>query len=338
MEWVETTGKSIEEAKDRALDLLGVDERDAEFEVVEEAKVGFLGRMKNPARVRARVRPAAPRAKTERRDRRKRSDEPRASRSRQRGGKTSNDAADQEQGTNTDLEDAVSEADGSPRAGEVQPDAGAAGAGGDETSAAPARQGERSGSSNRRRRGRRGGGSGTSSEKQAQTQAASTQDDKGTAMTELSLAEQGRVVSEFLDGLVAAFGLEATTSWEEVDEDNVEVRVDGTNLGLLVGPKGRTLQAVTDVARSVVVRHADGISPGRVHIDVAGYRQRRREALARFTRDVVQQVLDSGTARALEPMSPADRKVVHDTVNELDGVVSTSEGEEPNRRVVINPE
>src|SRR5690606_8315673 len=219
----------------------------------------------------------APRPKTERRDRRKRSDEPRPARSRQRGAKASTKGADHEPGTNTELDDAVSAGAESPRASEVEPNGDSERAGGNESSAPPARQGERSGSSNRRRRGRRGSGSGTSSDKQAQTQTASTQDDKGTAMTELSLAEQGRVVSEFLDGLVAAFGLEATTSWEEVDEDNVEVRVDGVNLGLLVGPKGRTLQAVTDVARSVVVRHADGISPGRVHIDVAGYRQRRRD-------------------------------------------------------------
>ena len=156
-------------------------------------------------------------------------------------------------------------------------------------------------------------------------------------MPELSLADQGRIVSEFLDGLVAAFGFEAETSWVEVDDENVEVRVEGENLGLLVGPKGRTLQAVTEVARSIVVRHGEGSSAGRVHVDVAGYRQRRRDALSRFTRDVAQQVIDSGTPRALESMNPADRKVVHDTVNDLEGVVSTSEGEEPNRRVVISP-
>jgi len=71
---------------------------------------------------------------------------------------------------------------------------------------------------------------------------------------------------------------------------------------------------------------------------VAGYRQARREALARFTRQVADQVKESGQARALEPMHPADRKIVHDTVNEIDGVATTSEGEEPRRRVVIVPD
>ena len=73
MEWVETTGKTVEEAKDAALDQLGVDEQDAEFEVVEEPRTGLFGRTRGEARVRARVRPTQPRPKVERRDRRGRS-------------------------------------------------------------------------------------------------------------------------------------------------------------------------------------------------------------------------------------------------------------------------
>ncbi|MPY93012.1 MAG: hypothetical protein GEV08_08090, partial [Acidimicrobiia bacterium] len=71
MEWVEVTAKSVEEAKDRALDYLGVDEAQAEFEVLEEPRRGLLGRMKGDARVRARVKPSHPRPKAERRDRRR---------------------------------------------------------------------------------------------------------------------------------------------------------------------------------------------------------------------------------------------------------------------------
>src|SRR5687767_9053705 len=72
MEWVETTGKTIEEALDAALDQLGVDESDAEYEVVEEPKVGLFGRLRGEARIRARVRPTRPRPKDDRRDRRRR--------------------------------------------------------------------------------------------------------------------------------------------------------------------------------------------------------------------------------------------------------------------------
>src|SRR5438270_6488183 len=71
MEWVETTGRTLEEAKDAALDQLGVDEQDAEFEVLEEPKSGLFGRLRQEARVRARVRPTRPRPKVERRDRRR---------------------------------------------------------------------------------------------------------------------------------------------------------------------------------------------------------------------------------------------------------------------------
>src|SRR5580658_7881822 len=72
MEWVETTGRTVEEAKEAALDELGVDETDAEFDVVAEPGLGLFGRLRSEARVRARVRPTAPRAKEDRRDRRRR--------------------------------------------------------------------------------------------------------------------------------------------------------------------------------------------------------------------------------------------------------------------------
>ncbi len=72
-------------------------------------------------------------------------------------------------------------------------------------------------------------------------------------------------------------------------------------------------------------------------MDVAGYRARRREALERFVAQVAEQVRESGVAKALEPMAPPDRKVVHDTVNGIEGVGTISEGEEPRRRVVVVP-
>ena len=110
----------------------------------------------------------------------------------------------------------------------------------------------------------------------------------------------------------------------------------GGDLGLLIGPRGQTLLAVQDLTRlAAQKRGAD--RRGRLRIDIAGYRERRREALARFTEQVADEVRSSGTARALEPMSSMDRKIVHDAANELDGVETISEGEEPFRRVVIRP-
>lgn len=156
--------------------------------------------------------------------------------------------------------------------------------------------------------------------------------------TEIDAAQQGEIVAEFLTGLVGAFDLTGEVTIVEIDEDTVEVQLEGEELGLLIGPKGQTLASIQDLARTVVQRQADGGSRGRVRVDVSGYRERRRVALERFTRSVAEEVRDSGVQKALEPMGAADRKVVHDTVNEIDGVSTISEGEEPRRRVVILPD
>ena len=154
---------------------------------------------------------------------------------------------------------------------------------------------------------------------------------------DVTVEEQATIMRTFLDGLIDAFDFDATISDEKVDDDTIELRVEGADLGLLIGPKGQTLQAVQELARTVVQRQASDIHHGRVRIDVAGYRQRRREALERFAQQVAADVQASGVPKALEPMHPGDRKVVHDVVNELEGVSTTSEGEEPRRRVVILP-
>jgi spoIIIJ-associated protein len=149
------------------------------------------------------------------------------------------------------------------------------------------------------------------------------------------LAGQGEQAREFVAGLVDAFGVSGRTTVRTVEDDTIEVAVDGDDLGLLVGPKGATLGAVQELSRTVLSRAVDGRA-ARLHVDVAGYRERRRTALSRFAEEVAAKVLSSGVTTALEPMGPADRKVVHDTVNAIAGVRTTSEGEEPRRRVVIS--
>jgi spoIIIJ-associated protein len=76
---------------------------------------------------------------------------------------------------------------------------------------------------------------------------------------------------------------------------------------------------------------------GWLRVDVSGYRQRRKEALERFTLQVAGEVVASGERRMLEPMGAADRKIVHDAAQNVEGVTTLSEGEEPHRRVVITP-
>jgi spoIIIJ-associated protein len=152
----------------------------------------------------------------------------------------------------------------------------------------------------------------------------------------ITLAEQAEVAKEFIEGLIGRYGLDATVEVRELDEQTVELAATGEGLGLLVGPKGATLAALQDVTRTVVQRRFPHRTD-RILVDVAGYRERRIAALQRFTEQVAAEVLESGTERALEPMSAADRKVVHDTVVTIDGVVSSSQGEEPNRYVVVAP-
>ena len=282
MEWVEITGRTVEEAKDAALDQLGVDTVDAEFEILEEPSRGLFGKTKGQARVRARIAPTQPRPKVERRDRRKKSSGTGGSRNKaQRPDEPATDAAP----------------------------------------AAPASNGKRP---NRR----------TSGPKAEPTKKENT---TVTETVDVDLAEHSRIVTEFLDGLVDSFDLEGRVEAVSIDEETTEVRVEGRDLGILVGPKGNTLAAIQELSRTVIHRKVSGTAAGRVRLDVAGYRQRRREALEQFTRGVAEEVRSSGVQKALEPMGSADRKVVHDAVTEIEGVSTISEGDEPRRRVVLTP-
>jgi spoIIIJ-associated protein len=315
MEWVETTGKTVEEAKDAALDQLGVDEQDAEFEVVEEPKTGLFGRTRGDARVRARVRPTQPRPKVERRERRGkgagRASKPGERRRREGGGSAARGGSKPAPTTATDAatEPAV-------------PEPAAA------TAAASPKAGGRD-------RGRRGAGA---SAPRARREADQDDEQESRNMSETELVEQGEVVRGFLLDLVDAFGLDGEVTATPAEEGAIELAVAGGDLGLLIGPKGATLQAIQELSRSVLQRQLPGEVHARIRVDVSGYRAKRREALEAFVRTVAEDVRASGTQKALEPMSPPDRKVVHDTVNELDGVHTISEGEDQRRRVVIIPD
>lgn len=291
MQWVETTGRTIEDAKEAALDQLGIDERDAEFEILEEAKTGLFGRVRSDARVRARVVPKAPRPKQERRSRK-----PRKGRS-DEDGSSATAAGSTETG---DATDAAAEGD----------------------SPAPKRR--------RNTRSRSGSSSGGRS--------AANQEGSDMSEDSVNVDQQADMITEFLEGLLDSLGIEGAVDRNKVDDDTIELKVSGNDdLGLLIGPKGQTLTAVHELSRTVLQRRATGRHDGRVRIDIGGYRQRRAEALARFVTAQAEIVRNEGVSRALEPMNAVDRKVVHDTVNEIDGVGTVSEGVDPRRRVVIVP-
>lgn len=290
MEWVQTTGKTIDEAKERALDELGVDDRDAEFEVLEEPSKGLFGLTRSEAKVRARVKPTTPRPKQER--------------GRRRQG--------QGQGGG-----------GRNRGGRGRGGNGGGGGGGNNGNGKPKAKAKPQQQANR--------------DRERPRQDDRPKKDEGEPMSEASVKEQAEAAEAFLSGLVEAFGLDGTVTSEEV-EDAVEVRIDGDDLGLLIGPKGKTLLALQELTKTVVQRQQGGGLSTRLRVDVAGYWERRTAALVRFTQKEAQEVLDSGQARSLEQMVARERKIVHDTVNDIEGVVTRSEGEEPRRWVVIAPE
>src|SRR5215217_2395857 len=290
------SGRTIEEALDAALDELGVDENDVEYEVMARPRGGILGRFGGEARIRARVKPIS----------REKPGEPRR-RPRRRGPSGGRE------------EDRAGE-----RRTRTGPRSGARGDGSQENrGVGPAR--------NRRRRSR-GGGSGRGQGQREEREQGANVDDQG----DIPVDEQADQAVEFTRGLVEAFGAKAEVASHLEDEDTVLVDVTGENLGLLVGPRGATLAAVEELVRTVVQRQTGGHGV-RVHVDVAGYRAKRREALSEFARQLAERVRDEDAEQALEPMSASDRKVVHDVVAEIEGVTTTSEGEEPRRRVVIRP-
>ncbi len=151
----------------------------------------------------------------------------------------------------------------------------------------------------------------------------------------MDVEAQAERAAEFTRELVASMGLSGSVA-ARVEDDTVLVEVEGEGLGVLVGPRGSTLSAIEELVRAVVQHGLSGRS-ARLRVDVGGYRERRRQALATFARQVAEEVRANNVERSLEPMSPPDRKVVHDAVAEMEGVATSSEGEEPRRRVVIRP-
>jgi spoIIIJ-associated protein len=152
----------------------------------------------------------------------------------------------------------------------------------------------------------------------------------------MTLEEQGEVGRAFLAGLLSEYGVSASVETRLLDDETVEIAALGDDLGLLVGPRGSTLSALQDLTRAVVQRQCPSRTD-RILVDVAGYREKRSAALKRFSTQIAEEVIATGQEKALEAMSPADRKAVHDAVNEIEGVSTRSEGEDPNRYIVIAP-
>lgn len=148
--------------------------------------------------------------------------------------------------------------------------------------------------------------------------------------------EQAEAAATFLRGLLQAMDLDAEVEIQS-SGDITYVDIWGTDtdedMGLLIGKGGHTLNALQELVRGSVQRLVEGRCL--VQVDVEDYRKRQRSRIAGKAREVARRVRKTGRPEALEPMPAFERKVVHDTVSELGGLETASEGEEPNRRVVI---
>ena len=149
------------------------------------------------------------------------------------------------------------------------------------------------------------------------------------------LEDQADTAADFLEELLGHMGIDAVAE-PNLHGDHMYVDIvgeDEDDMALLIGKHGQTLDAIQELTRMAVGRRLD--ERIRVIVDVEDYRKRRESRLEDRAREVAARVLQSGTEEILEPMNAFERKIVHDAVSEIDGVDSSSRGEEPDRAVVV---
>jgi spoIIIJ-associated protein len=293
MEWVEVKGSTVDLAVEFALEELGLESReDAEVEVIQQPKAGFLGMGGQDAIVKV-------------------SRAPKKRRRRRRGRSGSGQSSKQQRQNAGD-------------GGSGQGQSRQSGAGDKTSDKKPQSRGQKSQNKQSTR---------SRQEKQVSNTDAQKPDSRTDDRPEQApIEEQAKVAAGFISGLLDAFGLEGTVE-TRIEDDVLYIDVEGSQTEALVGTKGSVMQSVHELTRTVVQRKTYGAP--RMRIDIAGYRARRREALKIYTGKLAEQVIAEEDEVMLEPMNAADRKVIHDTVAEIEGVRSFSEGDEPRRAVVI---
>ena len=150
-----------------------------------------------------------------------------------------------------------------------------------------------------------------------------------------SLLEQADLAESFVRGVGDALDVPLTFTRSDVEDGIMRIEADGEDIGLLVGRRGATAQAIDELVRTVLQRSGGTTREGKIRMDVGGIRARRAAALTEFTIEVAQQAVESGQEIALEPMNRLDRKIIHDVIAGIEQVESRSEGEDPHRRVII---
>ena len=149
------------------------------------------------------------------------------------------------------------------------------------------------------------------------------------------LVAEGEIAGDYLEELLDLLDFDGDIDLD-VEGDRAVVSIDGGNdLNKLVGRKGEVLDALQELTRLAV--HQKTGERSRLMLDIARWRRRRRDELAALGDKIARRVVESGQREELSPMTPFERKIVHDAVAVVDGVRSESEGAEPSRRVVVLP-
>jgi len=296
VEWIETTGTSIDEAKDLALDRLGVAEDELEIQVLTEPSSAMFGLKKTEARLRARVRPVSPQIKTERNN--KNSRDKNRKRSNQGRKNTTNKTNGEKSQKNNNQKN-------SKKTSEQLDDA-------------------KNSSKNKDNRSQKS----TKTKNNPRTRSDEVETEK------MDLSTQAEITESFVSGLLDKMGLESRVT-STIEDERLTVEAHGLNLGLAIGHQGQTVRAITELSRTIIQRKSKGSASGSMTVDIGGYRALRQSNLEKFTKAQAEAVLSDGISRALDPMGAADRRIAHNAVSDIEGVETISEGSNMDRRVVI---
>lgn len=140
---------------------------------------------------------------------------------------------------------------------------------------------------------------------------------------------------EFLDKVFAAMGIEANTEVIfDKDNDNIEINIEGDEMGVLIGKRGQTLDSLQYLVSLVVNKNSENYI--KVKLDTENYRARRKETLENLAKNIAFKVKRTRKPVSLEPMNPYERRIIHSALQNDKFVETYSEGEEPYRKVVIN--
>jgi spoIIIJ-associated protein len=176
--------------------------------------------------------------------------------------------------------------------------------------------------------------SGTPNAATESTEAAPAARNGGPSRHELLVAE-GDAAGDYLERLLDILDFDGDIDLDVEGERAVVSIIGDGDVDKLVGDHGEVLDALQELTRLAAM--AETGQRSRLMLDIAGYRARRRQELGELGKSTAEQVAASGEAVRLAPMNPFERKIVHDAVGTVEGVASSSEGEEPRRRVVISP-